>query len=215
MVASTAEKAAQFIHITHPSSTQGESILFYGSVKKTDVDHRKAGLYHSTIQVPIPENVPDGDLKVLFGIFNPQSGGRLSITSKVMEGSRVFGGTIRVTRRDGRPVTEIVKSSADDVNAKTLEAPMADFGSLRTNGSFRWVKTGGRSWRMIPVPGSLPYRMEASIEALTGIDDGKGVTVTAVNPWDKMARPPKAEFADGLLKLEVDARSFAYDVEIK
>ncbi len=213
-VASTAEQASQFIHVTHPSSRQGEGILYYGTVTKTDVNHRKAGIYHSTIKVALPENVPDGEHKILFGIFNPQTGGRLGITSARMEGSRVFGGAIQVTRDDeGKVTTTLSKSAKDSVD--TLELPMIDFDGVKTNGSFRWVRLSERRWRLIPVPGSLPFRVSGSQKALAGIEDAKLVSITVVKPWNKMARKPKSWFIDGILNMDIDGRSFAYDVEFK
>ena len=132
-VGAKVEKAAQFIHVTHPSSHQGESILYYGTVEKTDLDHRKAGIYHSTIKVALPENAPDGEHKILFGIFDPQTGGRLGVTSLRMEGSRVYGGTIEVKRDDDGKVTTTVTKSVDNDNHDTLEAPMVDFDGVKTN----------------------------------------------------------------------------------
>ena len=213
---STAEKAAQFIHVTHPSSKQGEGILYYGTVEKTDVNHTKPGIYHSTIKVALPENVPDGELKILFGIFNPQNGGRLGITGVRMEGNRVFGGAIQVSRgEDGKLTTAITKTPQKD-NVDTLELPMADFDDgVKTNGSFRWVRLSERRWRMIPVPGSLPFRVEGSQKVLAGLDDSKMVSVTVVDPWTSMAQKPSAKLIDGKLTLEVDGRAFAYDVEFK
>ena len=213
---STAEKASQFIHVTHPSSRQGEGILYYGTVEKTDVDHRKPGIYHSTIRVALPENVPDGELKILFGIFNPQTGGRLGITGNRMEGNRVFGGAIQVSRNDdGKVATTLSKTPQKD-NVDTLELPMGSFDDgVKTNGSFRWVRLGERRWRLIPVPGSMPFRMEGSQKALAGLNDAKMVSVTVVDPWTSMAQKPKAIFIDGRLTMEVDGRAFAYDVEFK
>ena len=213
---STAEKVAQFIHVTHPSSKQGEGILYYGTVEKTDVDHKKPGIYHSTIKVALPENVPDGELKILFGIFNPQTGGRLGITGVRMEGSRVFGGAIQVARgEDGKLTTTITKTPQKNFS-DTLNLPMADFDDgVKTNGSFRWVRLSERRWRLIPVPGSLPFRLEGSQKALAGLDDSKLVSVTVVEPWTSMAQRPKALFNDGFLSMEVDCRAFAYDVEFK
>ena len=39
-------------------------MLYYGTVEKTDLDHRKAGIYHSTIKVALPENAPEGEHKI-------------------------------------------------------------------------------------------------------------------------------------------------------
>ncbi|MBR4900172.1 MAG: hypothetical protein IKZ46_04465 [Victivallales bacterium] len=213
---STAERASQFIHVTHPSSKQGEGILYYGTVEKTDVNHTKPGIYHSTIKVALPEDVPDGELKILFGIFNPQNGGRLGITGVRMEGNRVFGGAIQVSRNaDGKITTTITKVPQQN-NVDTLELPMADFDDgVKTNGSFRWIRLGERRWRLIPVPGSLPFRVEGSQKVLAGLDDSKLVSVTMVDPWTSMAQKPVARLIDGNLTLEVDGRAFAYDVEFK
>ena len=212
---SKAEKAAQFIHVTHPSSHQGEGIMYYGNVEKTDLNHRKAGIYHSTIKVTLPEDAPDGEHKILFGIFNPQTGERLGITSLRMEGSRVYGGSIEVKRDNDGKVTTTVSKSAEKDKINTLEVPLVDFNGVKTNGSFRWVRLSERRWRLIPVPGSLPFKIEGSQKALAGLNDAKIVSVMAVNPWNRMAQKPKAFFSDGNLSLEVDGRSFAYDVEFK
>ncbi|MCR5379609.1 MAG: DUF6259 domain-containing protein [Lentisphaeria bacterium] len=214
-VGSKVEKASQFVHVTHPSSHQGESILYYGTVEKTDLNHQKAGIYHSTIKVALPEDAPDGEHKILFGIFNPQTGGRLGITSLRMEGTRIYGGSIEVKRDDDGKVTTTVTKAATNDNHDTLEAPMVDFDGVKTNGSFRWVRLSERRWRLIPVPGSLPFHVEGNQKALAGVDDAKIVSVTMVNPWNRMAQKPKAIFSDGVLNLEVDGRSFAYDVEFK
>ncbi|MBR4370984.1 MAG: hypothetical protein IKS92_08050, partial [Victivallales bacterium] len=214
-VGSKVEKAAQFIHVTHPSSHQGEGILYYGTVEKTDLDHRKAGIYHSTIKVALPENAPEGEHKILFGIFNPQTGGRLGITSLRMEGSRIYGGSIEVKRDDDGKVTTTVTKAATNDNNDTLDVPMVDFNGVKTNGSFRWVRLAERRWRLIPVPGSLPFRMEGSQKALAGLSDAKIVSVMMVNPWNRMAQKPKAVFSDGVLHMEIDGRSFAYDIEFK
>ena len=214
-VGAKVEKASQFIHVTHPSSQQGESILYYGTVEKTNLDHRKAGVYHSTIKVALPKDAPDGEHKILFGIFDPQTGGRLGITSLRMEGSRVYGGSIEVKRdEDGNVTTTVTKAVTND-NNDTLEAPMVDFDGVKTNGSFRWVRLSERRWRLIPVPGSLPFRMEGSQKALAGLNDAKIVSVMMVNPWNRMAQKPKTVYSDGVLNMEIDGRSFAYDVEFK
>ena len=213
-VGSTMEKAAQFIHVTHPSSKQGESILYYGTVVKSDVNHKKPGVYHSTIRLNFPENVPDGDLTILYGIFNPQSGGRLSVSGARMVGDRVFGGTIRATRVNGKATTEIVENGEKEESG-TLDLPMVDFDGVKTNGSFRWVRENARRWLLIPVPGSLPFRVEAAQEYLTGLSDARTVSVTNVDPWNETARKPKVTFLEGVLSLEVDGRSFAYRIEFK
>ncbi|MBP5671911.1 MAG: hypothetical protein J6X49_05940 [Victivallales bacterium] len=213
--ASTAEKASQFIHVTHPSSKQGEGILYYGKVVKTNLNHRKVGIYHSTIEVTLPQDAPDGDFRLLFGIYNPSSGGRLDMTSKRMEGSRVFGGTIHVERKNGAFVTSIVETVTDDNHLPSLDLPMVDFDGVKTNGSFRWVRKDDYTWLMIPVPGSLPYRIEADVEVLMGVSNAKMVNVTNVEPWNETAGKPEVEFEDGVLKMAVDGRSFAYLVEVK
>ena len=215
-MASTAEKASQFIHITHPSSKQGEGILYYGKVVKTDLDHRKTGVYHSTMEIAFPQDAPDGDYKILFGIYNPLSGGRLAMTSARMEDSRVFGGMIHLARKEKAIVTSIADTAADDGHAvPSLDLPLVDFDGVKTNGSFRWVRKNDNAWLMIPVPGSLPYRLEADVEVLSGVSNAKEVTVTNVEPWNETAAKPKVEFLDGVLKMTVDSRSFAYLVEIK
>ena len=190
--------------------------MYYGTVEKTDVNHRKPGIYHSTIKVALPENVPDGELKILFGIFNPQTGGRLGITGIRMEGNRVFGGAIQVTRDDEGKITTTITKTPQKGNIDTLELPLADFDDgVKTNGSFRWIRLNERRWRLIPVPGSLPFRVEGNQKALAGLNDSKMVSVTVVDPWTSMAQKPKAEFLDGNLILEVDGRAFAYDVDFK
>ena len=133
-----------------------------------------------------------------------------------MEGSRIFGGAIQVARdNDGKITTTITKTPQKD-NVDTLELPMADFDDgVKTNGSFRWVRLSERKWRLIPVPGSLPFRVDGNQKTLAGLNDSKMVSVTVVEPWNSMAQKPKAEFRDGNLTLEVDGRAFAYDVEFK
>ena len=97
----------------------------------------------------------------------------------------------------------------------TLDLPMVDFDGVKTNGSFRWVRENARRWLLIPVPGSLPFRVEASQEYLTGLSDARTVSVTNVDPWNETARKPKVTFLEGVLSLEVDGRSFAYRIEFK
>ncbi|MBQ9446363.1 MAG: hypothetical protein IJU61_07210, partial [Victivallales bacterium] len=126
------------------------------------------------------------------------------------------GGAIQVSRgEDGKLTTAITKTPQKD-NVDTLELPMADFDDgVKTNGSFRWVRLSERRWRLIPVPGSLPFRVEGSQKVLAGLDDSKMVSVTVVDPWTSMAQKPIAKLIDGKLTLEVDGRAFAYDVEFK
>ena len=130
-------------------------------------------------------------------------------------GTRVYGGSIEVKRGDDGKVTTTVSKSVNKDNHDTLEAPMVDFDGVKTNGSFRWVRLSERRWRLIPVPGSLPFRVEGSQKALAGLNDAKIVSVMSVNPWNRMAQKPKAFFSDGVLNMEIDGRSFAYDVEFK
>ena len=101
-------------------------------------------------------------------------GGRLGITGNRMEGNRVFGGAIQVSRNeDGKVATTLSKTPQKD-NVDTLELPMGSFDDgVKTNGSFRWVRLDERRWRLIPVPGSMPFRVEGSQKALAGLNDSK------------------------------------------
>lgn len=211
----TLAKAHCFVHVCHPSArAQGEDILFHGSTLKSDLDCTKAGKYTSTIVVDIPTSVPEGELQILFGIYTPNDGARLPIYAAQSVGSRLYGGTIVVTKdADGKVATNIKVENEATTDDNPDKRPLTDFGKLATNGTFRLLKLGAKKWQLIPAPGSVPFKVTADAEKLFG-KLPKSVKVEAIEPWHDKAEAPKFSYKDNQFTFTCDGQSFAYMITI-
>ncbi len=165
----------------------------------------KTGTVKTTALLKPPPALPDGDYALRFGLYYPESGARVSIAGNLDDTRRVRAGTLRIRR----PALEWLPEST--AGQPAAAATLTDFGPLATNGAFRLLHDDPREWRLIPLPGSVPFRAELDLAAL----DAAGKKVLSIENEtrdgapDSAAAPPEWKQTAGVLSLATDARAFA------
>ncbi len=205
--ASTRE-TLHFIHICHPSSKNSDKILFYGKVVESNLDYKKPGQYISHIEIDIPDDAPEGDYEIRFGLWTPHSGGRIKLNNTTSSFSRALGGRFTIQRQDGKIVS-------NPIPGVPTENQIIDFGFLKTNGTFKLVKLDDSTWLLIPAPGTPPFQLIASATKTFGLKPNTKLIATNLDPWTDDAKQPAINQEQDSIQLEMDAKSFAYKLVFK
>ncbi len=210
-----------FVHLQNEALKKGsgEPIAFQASLPFDRSLLAKAGSFTATARIAVPQDLPAGDYAIRYGLFRPGSGERLALRGAQDGSQRLRGGTLRVAKSGGRFTggsfePEPAASAADAALGLNVGRRMLDFGPLATDGAFRLMHGSRREWRLIPLPGSNPFRAEIRLAAF-----GKGRSavqaVEPVEPSCAAARPPEWTQDGATLRLACDGQAFAYRIVFK
>ncbi|MCE5218278.1 hypothetical protein LLH03_14740 [bacterium] len=204
-----------FTHLCHDSVTdQGEKIAFQPSMGLAPEKLQEVGTHLATFRMTFAAAQPDGRYRLRYGIFSPQSGGRLAPIAR-LDGDRVRGGIFTVTKDDGK-----VKSVAYEAEGempgyarRNTEGTMIDLDAVVTNGSFRLLHSGSQ-WRLLPLQGSLPFKAELRLDKL-GATGKHLVSVTGLAQDGSKVSDEKFVQEDNLIKLDLSAEAFSYELILR
>ena len=87
---------------------------------------------------------------------------------------------------------------------------LVPFGSVKTDGAFRLEYPASGDWRIVPLPGSGPFRAEIDLARL----GAERATVMAIEAVDAKNGASSVEWEqrDGILNVAVDSNAFAYRI---
>ncbi len=204
-----------FVHICHDKvEGQGEKIAFQPSMDLPPEQLQQVGVHRCHLRFTIPDSLWDGEYRLRYGLYRPKAGGGRLVPIGYLDESRVRGGIFTVTKEGGK-----VKSVEYRPEVPSSEVPqgneagkMIDFGAIVTDGAFRLLHTG-TEWRLLPLQGSFPFRAEIRLDQL----GAKGKRVTKVEGLDQggaKISDEKREQQGEVLKLELDAKAFAYRITL-
>jgi hypothetical protein len=209
-----------FVHICSDGqkADQGEQIAFQTDMPFDRKMLSKPGAFEVAARIAVPQSMPAGEYKIRYGLYRQGKGDRLAIRGVSDGGSRICGGVMRV-EKEGSLFTRgsfTLESSQADERAAGLnvEKKMLNFGPVVTDGAFRLLHAGRREWRLIPLPGSNPFRAEIRLDEL-GAKRAKVKTIEAVDPLHAAAKNPNWIQDGTTLRLSCDGQSFAYRLVFK
>ena len=207
------EGYAIFVHVCHDKVTgQGEKIAVHSGMDLPPEKLQQVGVHRCTTSFRITDDLWEGDYYIRYGLYAPKlGGGRLSPIA-YMDGSRVRGGILTVTKGDGKVdnIDYAPEIPQDDAPLLNTEGKMIDFGSVVTNGAFRLLHSG-EEWTLLPLQGSFPFKAEIELGQL----GAEGRRVSAVEGLDQkgahLGEEQWKQDAD-TLKLDLDAEAFSYRI---
>ncbi|MBP5228498.1 MAG: hypothetical protein J6336_14045 [Kiritimatiellae bacterium] len=214
-----------FVHII--PAGHSDQIVFQGNSAINAEALAKQGLFRDTFTIRFPKHLPAGTYEIRYGLYDPKNGPRLGIIGINDDSSRISGGYLTVAK-DGETFTtgswkKPVDSFAEELELNT-DRRMLTFDAIATDGAFllehgrnglmRRISGFYRTWILTPLPGSLPFRADISLEAF----GAKGGSVYAVEPIDpisgKEAAEPEWSQAGDCLSISCDAGARHYRIRI-
>jgi len=209
-----------FVHICSDAAKDGgsERIAFHSEMRFDRSLLKKAGAFTATANIAVPLNLPAGEYKIRYGLFHPGKGDRMTIRGLADGGQRICGGVMKVAK-SGNAFTSgsfRLEGTAEDETGAGLNVAkkMLDFGPLVTDGAFRLEHDSRRVWRLLPLPGSNPFRAEIRLAEL-GARRAKVRAVEKIDPFHDAAKDAEWTQDGTTLRLACDGESFGYRIVFK
>ncbi|MGQ9610573.1 MAG: hypothetical protein ACUVWN_14830, partial [bacterium] len=170
------EQGRTFIHFTSKETQpSGEDIMFQSSFPIGPEQWQIPGIYDVRAEAELPENMPLEEYGIYFGIYQPDNRGRrLKIIGPKDNYRRINGGSVIFSADEhGNLSIEYKPAKPSEYNNRlNLERKIIDFGSIKTNGAFRFVK--GKNL-LIPLPDSSSFDVMLDMKALGLPDNISGI----------------------------------------
>lgn len=203
-----------FVHLSHDkAAAQGsEKIAVHPPHDLSPALLQRPGTYVGKSVFTITDDLYDGEYRLRYGLFRPEHGGERLAPIADLENTRVRGGSLIVTKANGKvtAVEYVPQTPAANAPQLNTEGKLLDFGGIATNGAFRLLHDG-KSLRLLPLQGSLPFQAQIRLDQF----GAKGKRVTAVAGLDQAGTKLKDErfVQEGnVLKLDLDASCFSYAI---
>jgi len=91
---------------------------------------------------------------------------------------------------------------------------LVDFGPVTTNGAFRLLYGGATNWQLIPLPGSLSFKVELRLNQLNA--SGKKIeAVTAVEAGGNSIDQVNFKQQADSVSFDTASKVFAYKISLK
>jgi len=207
------ESGSTFIHFTNSEvAPDGEHIAFQASFPIGPEQWEKVGAYEIRTEAELPENLPLGEYRIRYGIYQPEKGGeRLVLPGRRDSTGRSIGGSIVFGKSDDGSLTmqfkPVASSAISDEYLKRLNdsRKVINFGLIETNGAFQLLKD---KKMLIPLPESDPFKVVLDLNGLKL--PAKISRIEALN--ENLEKQEDIEFSiDGeKLKFSTKAGFFAY-----
>ena len=204
-----------FLHLDRADKDldSGENIAFQYPLNLPKAKLNQTGTFETTTTFTVPKTAKSGNYAIRFGLYNPD---RLRIAGCTTSSGRVKGGIISFKKEGGKISAGSYKSeNNEDLNKLfeyNIEGKILNFGSIKTDGAFRLIHKGDKSWRLIPLPGSRPFSASIDLEKL-GAENSTVKNIMAVEPEGEYGKDIQWSQDKQILKLEVNARAFAYEIQ--
>ncbi len=197
-----------FVHIGRAAADGNERIEAQAGLSLDSDRLTRPGTFQTTAEIRLPDGAEPGDYFVRYGLFHSKRGDRLPLSGANEERRRIRAGLLHIAASGDTYVLPEPMPESEDVNT---DGAMLDFGPVITDGAFRLLHGDRRAWRLVPLPGSRPFRAAIRLDAL----DAAHKKVKAVEPLDPFFPPaaPVEWHQDGAaLRLACDARAFGYRI---
>ncbi len=149
---------------------RGEDIV-QQSVLKDAEEYLKPGGKFGKFTAKTTVRLAPGEYELRYGFFNLKTGERMFIVGNIDHQNRIYGGKLVLTSEGvgghipAEPEEQLWNPFGTQVN----------FGGVKTDGAFRLIKDR-TVWKLIPLPGSLPFRVELQVSAGVNVTDVSGCT---------------------------------------
>ena len=206
-----------FIHVCSDArvTDNGERIAFQPGMKADGALFKRTGAFTTSARIAVPQNLPAGEYKIRYGLYNSAKGDRLPIRGRTDGGQRILGGVLKVEKSGDRftgGTFALEKADGDELAlGLNVDKKMLDFGPLVTDGAFRLLHDSRKAWQLIPLPGSEAFRAEIKLPAF-GAKRATVKSVEKVDPATAAAKDPVWAQDGATLHLTCDGQSFAYRI---
>jgi hypothetical protein len=207
------EQGKTFIHFTNSEvAPDGEHIAFQANFPLGPEQWGKAGVYEIRTEAELPENLPLGEYRIRYGIYQPENGGeRLILPGRRDSTGRSVGGSIVFGKSDDDSLTiqykSVMSSAIPDefIERLNVSNKVINFGLIETNGAFRLLKD---QKMLIPLPESNPFEVVLDLNGLKL--PVKISRIEALN--ENLEKQEDVEFSidGGKLKFSTKVGLFAY-----
>jgi hypothetical protein len=174
---STSEKLpageAAFVHVVRADSP--DLILFQmPAAMPAPQDWPTGRTEGQSAAVTLPTDLPDGDYSIRTGLYSPERGDRLALSSKDDGGRRCEIGVLHVREQGAKIELQRVEpvSAITPVEHPTRPSTPINFGPIATDESVMMKCYGGLKWRVTPLPRDTPFTVAFDPAAL-GLHSGK------------------------------------------
>lgn len=213
-----------FVHIMKKGE---KTILFQGHLPLSEKELTTVGRLDKEIVIHIPQSLTSGKYDVRYGLYRPKTDGARIWIDGVRDGEkRICAGSFDLVKKDGKILS--CKWNKISIEAayqgSNQDQKMITFDSLATDGAFKLIHGQNnffrrlvdsyKDWILIPVPGSVPFRADISLEAY----GAKGATVesiTLIDPLSHSAENPSWSQSEDCLSIQCDAKAFAYRIQFE
>lgn len=203
-----------FVHICDPTDAFG-NIVFFGNISRGNSILKDVGIHETSIDISIPADTPAGTYAVRYGAWNPKTYERLTIAGLPLDNvKRGKGGLLKVERENDKlskvtwlPEEEHTNPARERLLGINRAGKSVNFGGIKTDGTFRFS-----DWTITPLPNTMAFSAEIDIAAFNAAGR-KVARVVAVEP-QATAQPPTWSLVGDTLKLECDAKAFAYRIHL-
>ena len=208
------EGVVPFVHICHPAADHPERIAFQGHCAIPPGALGRPGRFACDITFDFPASSAAGDHTVRYGLYNPKKGGVRIAPLADLDGSRVRGGIARVAVTDGRVTSWVyLAETRDEAEAElNVAGKLIDFGPLVTDGAFRLDHPKRGTWRLVPLPGSLPFEARLRLDRLGAREGARVTAVECIDPFGPETKQAAVVQREHELELRADGLCFGYRI---
>jgi hypothetical protein len=156
-----------FMHFVNEKNEQGEGIAFQGGSNLEMSQFNRAGLVQSTFEATLPADVQlPATFAIRFGLYDPQSGGRLPLLGPT-ENGRARGGMLQIEANGKATLLPEAPDAGELAMQERLNTAgkIVDFGVAQTNGAFR-LQHSGNQWQLTPLPDSEAFDVRLQLAKL-------------------------------------------------
>jgi hypothetical protein len=206
-----------FIHVCTDKTVQenDEHIVSQADMKFDRALLRQAGRFVATARIVVPSNLPAGKYQIRYGLYHTGGlGDRLPIRGLAAGGWRIRGGILKLEKNGtqfANGTFDLETAVEDPALGVNVAGKILDFGPLATNGAFRLLHADRKTWQLIPLPGSNPFKAEIRL-AEFGAKRAKVKAIEKIDPFNAAAKDPEWKQEGDRLHLSCDGQSFAYRV---
>jgi len=210
---------APFLHLERPKTWWGDkaepTVLGLPKASKpTDQwQGRDETLFGDKIAVRVPDELQPGLYELLCGIYEPESGRRLTLLGNATTDSRYRLGSIVVEGRgENRSISFKPTFDLYDVDLRLVPNKEATnfFGFCQTVGAFRYEQKSEDVATITPLPDDPAFEVALSNEF---VKDGAKYQIIARDREGKELKRAEIQAKEGKLVLTLDSsEAFAYDV---
>jgi len=206
-----------FVHFVDDKSDAGEGILFQAGLNLDPAKLSEVGMFSTTGEATVPAGIASpAEIAIRFGLYHPGTDERrLPMPGATDRTGRLRGGVIHLEqsaiRWEPEPPDPGEATRSERLNPA---GKLVDFGPVTTNGAFRLLYGGATNWQLIPLPGSLSFKVELRLNQLNA--SGKKIeAVTAVEAGGNSIDQVNFKQQADSVSFDTASKVFAYKISLK